>query len=80
MPWLLPGIAPTGKPLAIAFVVVIGFAGDRIATERIVFDQAAVLAQFGLLDATRLPIVTTEAADLFAGAPVQANGLMGRAS
>jgi carboxymethylenebutenolidase len=78
MPWLLPGIAPTGKPFAAVFVVFIGFVGDCLAEERIFFDQAAILAQLGLLDTARLPIVGREPADVCAGAPIVANQLIER--
>jgi hypothetical protein len=36
--------------VAIPFVVVVGFDGDKIAFERIYWDQASMLAQLGLLD------------------------------
>jgi len=79
MPWLLPGIAPTGKPFAVVFVVVVEFAGGLIAHERIFFDQAAILAQLDLLDAAALPVVGGEAAEALRGAPVRPNRLIDRA-
>jgi carboxymethylenebutenolidase len=51
MNWLLPGIPATNKTLAIDFVVVAQFRGDRLACERIYWDHAAVLRQAGLLSA-----------------------------
>jgi carboxymethylenebutenolidase len=78
MPWMLPGVAPTGKPVAIPLVAVIEFQGDRIASERIYFDQASVLAQVGLLDPERLPIIGRAAADFFAGEAVALNQLIER--
>lgn len=80
MPWLLPGIAPTGAPFAAVFVAWVGFEGERIASERIFFDQASVLAQLGLLDRAALPIVGAEAADALSGAPLVANQLIERAA
>jgi carboxymethylenebutenolidase len=61
MPWILPGIAPTGRRVEIAVVAVIQFTDGRISGERIYWDQASVLAQVGLLDATSLPITGPEA-------------------
>lgn len=62
MPWILPGVAPTGKKVQVAIVAVVQFEGDKIAGERIYWDQASVLAQVGLLDATGLPMSGAEAA------------------
>jgi carboxymethylenebutenolidase len=49
MDWLLPGVEPTGRRVAMDIVVVVQFRGDKIATERIYWDHAAVLRQVGLL-------------------------------
>lgn len=49
MPWLLPNLPPTGKKIAVDFVVVVQFRGDKLACERIYWDHAAVLRQAGLL-------------------------------
>lgn len=54
--WLLPGVAPTGKPVEMAVAVVVGFKGDKISHEHIYWDQAGVLVQIGLLDPTGLPV------------------------
>ena len=62
MPWMLPGIPPTGKRVEVAVVVVVEFKDARIASEHIYWDQASVLTQLGLLDATVLPIVGREGA------------------
>jgi carboxymethylenebutenolidase len=51
MAFWLPGIAPTGQR-----VVVMGFRDGQVASEHIYWDQASLLAQVGLLDATDLPI------------------------
>jgi carboxymethylenebutenolidase len=56
MPWILPGVPPTGKRVEVAVIVVIEFADGKIAGERIYWDQASVLAQVGLLDAKQLPV------------------------
>src|SRR5258708_16645304 len=57
MPFWLPGIAPTGHRVEIPLVVVMGFEGARVASEHIYCDQASLLAQFGLLETTNLPII-----------------------
>lgn len=67
MPWLLPGVPPSGRAVAFPLVAVIEFAGDQIADERIYFDQAAVLVQVGLLDPHGLPASGRAAADALAG-------------
>lgn len=49
MDWFLPGVEPTGRPVAIDIVAVVQFRGDKLACERIYWDQATVLRQVGLL-------------------------------
>jgi len=61
MPWMLPGIGPTGLHVRVAIVVVVEFVGDKISAERIYWDQASVLAQLGLVDQQRLPVTGAEA-------------------
>jgi len=60
--WMLPGVAPTGKPVEIAVAVIVGFEGERISHEHIYWDQASVLAQIGLLDPAGLPVSGAESA------------------
>jgi carboxymethylenebutenolidase len=80
MPWMLPGIAPTGRRVEVALVVVVDFQDGKISGERIYWDQAAVLAQLGLLDATRLPAAGGEAAHKVRDpAQVPSNALIARA-
>ena len=62
MPWILPDVAPTGKKVQVAIVAVVEFEGDKVAGERIYWDQASVLAQVGLLDTTNLPVCGAESA------------------
>lgn len=52
----LPGVPPTGRPVLLAVVAVVGFEAGKLAYERIYWDQASLLAQIGLLDETQLPI------------------------
>jgi carboxymethylenebutenolidase len=60
--WMLPGVAPTGKPVEIAVVVVVGFNDGKISHEHIFWDQASVLVQIGLIDPKGLPVVGAESA------------------
>jgi carboxymethylenebutenolidase len=49
MDWFLPNVPPTHKVVDIDLVVVVQFRGDKLACERIYWDQATVLRQVGLL-------------------------------
>ncbi|MFA7361853.1 MAG: nuclear transport factor 2 family protein [Candidatus Kapaibacterium sp.] len=60
--WLLPDIPPTGKPVEVALVAIVGFKDDKISHEHIYWDQASVLIQVGLLDPTGLPVNGVESA------------------
>lgn len=62
MDWLVPGVEPTGKHAEIAVIVVVEFKGDKLACERIYWDQASLLVQLGLLEEGKLPIVGVESA------------------
>jgi carboxymethylenebutenolidase len=56
MSTFLPGVAPTGRAVVLPVVVVMGFEGEKIAYERIYWDQASALAQVGRLDEALLPV------------------------
>lgn len=60
--WLLPGVAPTGKPVELVVAVVVGFKDGKVSHEHIYWDQASVLVQVGLLDPTGLPVGGVEVA------------------
>tara|TARA_R110001592_G_scaffold357416_1_gene660570 strand:+ start:131112 stop:131642 length:531 start_codon:yes stop_codon:yes gene_type:complete len=60
--WMLPGIEATGKRVEVAFVVIVGFENDKVSYEHILWDQANVLVQIGLLDPTGLPVAGAGAA------------------
>jgi carboxymethylenebutenolidase len=60
--WMLPGVAPTGLPVVVAFVVIVGVEGGKVAYEHIYWDQATVLVQLGLLEKEGLPVVGADAA------------------
>lgn len=78
MDWMLPGISPTQRKVEIPMVVVVQFEGDKIACERIYWDQASVLVQIGLLDQTLLPISGIEQARKFENHQLPSNELMRR--
>jgi carboxymethylenebutenolidase len=62
MDWMLPGIAPTGKRVECALVVIVHFREGKLAYEHIYWDQASVLVQLGLLDSSCLPTAGKETA------------------
>jgi carboxymethylenebutenolidase len=63
IPFMLPGVAPTGRRVRIPTVVVMGFEDEKVSYEHIYWDQASVLAQLGLLDPAGLPIAGSEQAE-----------------
>ena len=63
---LLPGVAPTGRRVEMALVVIVGVSEGKVAYEHIYWDQAGLLAQLGLLDPAGLPIASDTAAQLLA--------------
>lgn len=50
MDWFLPDVPPTNRRVAVDIVVVVQFRGDKLASERIYWDQATVLRQVGLFN------------------------------
>ena len=62
MPWLLPGVAATGRRVEIPQLAVVAMRDGKIAHEHIWWDQASVLAQVGLLDPERFPAFGTDTA------------------
>jgi carboxymethylenebutenolidase len=63
---LLPGVAPTGRRVEMALVVIVGVRENKVAFEHIYWDQAGLLAQLGLLDPAGLPIAPHTAKQLLA--------------
>jgi carboxymethylenebutenolidase len=63
IPFMLPGVSPTGRKARVPTVVVMGFEGDKVAYEHIYWDQASVLVQLGLLDRSNLPVAGAEEAE-----------------
>ena len=62
MPWMLPGVAPTGRRVEIPLVAIIHFREGKLAHEHIYWDQASVLVQLGLLDPAGLPVAGMDTA------------------
>jgi carboxymethylenebutenolidase len=67
MPWMLPGVAPTHRPVKIPLVVIVKFRDGKLAHEHIYWDQASVLKQIGLLTDPTLPVCGVEAAEKVIG-------------
>jgi len=78
MDWILPGIPPTGKRVEIPLVAIVRFRDGKLAHEHIYWDQASVLVQIGLLDASKLPVAGVESARKVLNPALPANALMSR--
>jgi len=79
MDWMLPRIAPTGRRVEVALVVVVRLRDGKLAHEHIYWDQASVLVQLGLLDASALPIAGIESARKVLDPSEPSNRLLGGA-
>ncbi len=79
MDWMLPGIAPTGRRVEVALVVIVRFRDGKLAHEHIYWDQASVLAQLGLIDAAILPVGGAASARKALDPSLPANALIRRA-
>jgi carboxymethylenebutenolidase len=60
--WMIPGVPATGKHLEIVVVGIINFEGDKIASEHLYWDHGSILAQLGVIDATKVPVLGAESA------------------
>ncbi len=78
MDWMLPGVPPTHRKVEVPMVVVVQFQEDKIASERIYWDQASVLVQIGLIDPTELPVVGVAQARKFEDHRLPSNELIQR--
>ena len=76
MDWMLPGVEPTGKHVKVALVVIVHFRDGKLAHEHIYWDQASVLTQLGLIDATKLPVAGVESAEKVLNPRLKSNALM----
>ena len=79
MDWMLPGIAPTGKRVEVPLIAIVRFREGKLAHEHIYWDQASVLVQIGVLDASKLPVAGVESARKVLDPTLPANELMKRA-
>ena len=77
IPWMLPGVAPTGRRVEIPLLAVVKFRGDKLYHEHIYWDQASVLVQVGLLDPQGLPVAGVETARKLLDETLPSNSLMG---
>ncbi len=77
VPWMLPGIAPTGKRVEIPLIAIVKFRGDKLYHEHIYWDQASVLVQIGKLDPKGLPVAGVETAHKLLDETLPSNALMG---
>jgi len=77
--WMLPGIAPTGRRVEVALVVIVRFRDGKLAHEHIYWDQASVLAQLGLIDAEKLPVGGADSARKALDPSLPSNTLIRRA-
>lgn len=78
MPTFLPGVAPTGRAVLLPVVVVMGFDGEKVAYERIYWDQASALVQIGLLDEESLPVTGVAQAHKVLDKDLPANTVLSR--
>jgi carboxymethylenebutenolidase len=58
--FLLPGVPPSGRHVAVPIVAIGAFRGDKVRYEHIYWDQASVLVQIRLLDHAGLPVTGVE--------------------
>src|SRR5438477_1313369 len=79
MDWMLPGIAPTGTRVEVPLVAIVRFREGKLAHEHMYWDQASVLAQLRLLDASSLPVAGVESARKALDPSLPSNALMSRA-
>ena len=63
MPWMLPGVEPTGRRVEIPLVAIVAFRDGKLAHEHIYWDQASVLKQIGLITDPALPVRGIETAE-----------------
>jgi carboxymethylenebutenolidase len=78
IPWMLPGVKPTGRYVEVPLVAIVAFRGNKLYHEHIYWDQASVLAQIGLLDPETLPIGGIETAKKLVDERRPSNVLMQR--
>jgi carboxymethylenebutenolidase len=78
MDFLLPGVSPTGRSVAVGLVVVAGFQDGKLAHEHIYWDQASILVQLGLLEEGGLPVAGRRSAEKLRDESIPFNELINR--
>jgi carboxymethylenebutenolidase len=63
----------------VPLIAIVRFREGKLAHEHIYWDQASVLVQIGLLDASKLPVAGVESARKVLDPTLPANALMKRA-
>ena len=48
LPWLLPGVEPTGRRAEVLAIAVVGFDRERIRSQRVLWDHATLAAQLDI--------------------------------
>lgn len=76
IPWMLPGLEPTGRYVEIPLVAIVNFRGDKLYHEHIYWDQASVLVQIGVLEADGLPVAGIDTAKKLVDETLPSNTLM----
>jgi carboxymethylenebutenolidase len=77
---MLPGVAPTGHRVEVPLVAIVHFREGKLAHEHIYWDQASVLVQIGLLDASQMPVAGIESTRKVLDPKLPSNELMKRAA
>ncbi len=77
MDWMLPDLAPTGRRVEVPLVAIVKFREGKLAHEHIYWDQASVLVQLGLIEASTLPVAGIESARKALDPSLPSNALMG---
>ena len=76
---MLPSVAPTGEKVECGLVVIVHFRDGKLSSEHIYWDQASVLVQLGLIDASSLPVAGIDSARKLADHSLPPNRLIARA-
>ena len=64
MPWMLPGLRPSARRVEVFMIAVVGFRGEKMAYEHLMWDHASVLSQVGLVDHPTAALGRTSPAEL----------------
>ncbi len=77
MDWFVPGLAPTGRSIAVPHVGVIAFENGKISSEHIYWDQGSALRQLGVLG-DDVPVLGADAPARLLDRDAPANELIAR--